>query len=100
MVRRSLLLGLIAFVATTWFAAPAAAQEPTTIDFATIMAIAKADSESLTTEESGLTLTLEELERIVGRQNLCGALCGRFLPKCSVSCGDAAGCTGQYCVYL
>jgi hypothetical protein len=45
-------------------------------------------------------LTLEEIKRIVGPQNVCGAPCGLGQPKCYVSCGDAASCWHGYCIFL
>lgn len=45
-------------------------------------------------------ITLEEIKRLVGAQNVCGAPCGLGLPKCWVSCGDAASCWHGYCIFL
>ncbi len=45
-------------------------------------------------------ISLEELEQLFGANQVCGAPCGQFLPKCRISCGDAAGCYHGYCIYL
>lgn len=45
-------------------------------------------------------LTLEEIKRMVGPHNVCGAPCGLGLPKCYFSCGDAASCWHGYCIFL
>lgn len=45
-------------------------------------------------------MTLEEIKKLLGPQNVCGAPCGFGQPKCYVSCGDAASCWHGYCIFL
>lgn len=45
-------------------------------------------------------ITLEELKKMFGAHNVCGAPCGFGQPKCHISCGDAAACRNGYCIYL
>ena len=44
-------------------------------------------------------ITLEELEKMFGPNNVCGALCGQWhQPTCYVSCGDYATCWKGRCL--
>ena len=45
-------------------------------------------------------ITLEELKKLVGPQNVCGAICGPGKPSCYTLCGDAAGCVWGRCVWF
>ncbi|MEA2559364.1 MAG: hypothetical protein QOH06_868 [Acidobacteriota bacterium] len=44
-------------------------------------------------------ITLEELKKMFGARNVCGAPCGRFQEKCYISCGEAAQCWSGFCIY-
>lgn len=48
------------------------------------------------------TLSLEEIEKLVGPQRMCQIFCGRNDPtvtNCTLACGDAAFCFYGSCVY-
>ncbi|HWM92345.1 MAG TPA: hypothetical protein VN493_16390 [Thermoanaerobaculia bacterium] len=45
-------------------------------------------------------ITLEELKRLVGPHNVCGATCGPGRPSCYTLCGDAAACVSGRCIWL
>lgn len=48
------------------------------------------------------TISLEELEKLVGAQRMCGIFCGRNDPSvtnCTFACGDAAMCWHGSCIY-
>ena len=44
-------------------------------------------------------ITLEELKRMLGPNQVCGAPCGPGCPQCYVSCGEPAFCQQGFCVY-
>jgi hypothetical protein len=47
------------------------------------------------------SITLEELNQLVGARKVCGVYCNTW-PRvnCSQVCGDAASCFHGYCIYL